>query len=253
MTKEHYIKKMQKSKTRIFVNKTISSNLIIHIKDKQHHFLKNVLRVQINDSINIFDGTTGEWKTKVLSVNKDKTILLVINNIRKMIHSPDIFLFFVPIKKYRMNITIQKATELGVSKIIPCITEYTNVRTINLKSLQDNAIEAAEQSDRLDVPKVDKLLTLKNLLSEWPEDRNLIFCDEKTHHRKEIIETLFSLKNNKKKWAVLIGPEGGFSDPERELITNNTSVISVSLGKRLLRSDTAITVTLFCIQAFLDR
>ena len=244
---------MKKSKTRIFVKKTISSNLIIYIKDKQHHFLKNVLRVQINDIISIFDGITGEWHTKILSINKDNTVLQVIQNIKKITISPDIWLIFSPIKQHRMNLAIQKATELGVSKIIPCITEYTNIRTINIQSLYDNAIEAAEQSERLDIPKIQEQVDLKSLLTEWPEDRKLIYCDEKISNGKEIISTLLPLKDENYKWGVLVGPEGGFSDTEKELITKKKYVIPVSLGDRPLRADTAITVSLFCINKLLNK
>lgn len=244
---------MKKPKTRIFVNRTIASNLIVYIKDKQHHFLKNVLRVKINDLINIFDGKTGEWQTKVMSINRDNTALYVINNIRKNIESSDIWLIFAPIKQHRMNLAVQKATELGVTKIIPCITKYTNIRTINIKNLRDNAIEAAEQSKRLDIPSIEKVVDIESLLSEWPEDRQLIYCDEKNIHGNGIIKTFISLKNSINKWAVLIGPEGGFSDLEKQLIINSKNVISVSLGNRVLRSDTAITVALFCIQEFLDK
>jgi len=239
---------MKKSKTRIFVEKSISSNLIIYIKNKQHHFLKNVIRVKINDEINIFDGITGEWKTIVISINRNNTVLRVINIIKKMKKSTDIWLIFSPIKQHRMSLAIQKATELGVSKIIPCITEYTNIRNINNQNLYDNALEAAEQSERLDVPKIEKELDLKTLLLGWPEDRKLLYCDEKINDGKSIIELLLPLKESKNKWAVLIGPEGGFSDLENQLITKYNYVIPVSLGNRLLRSDTAITVSLFCIQ-----
>ena len=147
-----------------------------------------------------------------------------------------------------MSLAIQKATELGVSKIIPCITEYTNIRTINIKNLYDNAIEAAEQSERLDVPSIEKQIDLKLLLSEWPSCRKLIYCDEKIKYGKSIIETLLSFKEYNYQWGVLIGPEGGFSDSEKELISLNKNVVIVSLGERLLRSDTAITASLFCVQ-----
>jgi len=244
---------MKKSKTRIFVNKSISSNLIIYIKDKQHHFLKNVLRIKVNDEINIFDGITGEWKSTVMSINRENTVLRVINIINKLKKSNDIWLVFSPIKQHRMSLAIQKATELGVSKIIPCITEFTNIRKINAKNLNDNAIEAAEQSERLDVPRIEKQVDLTTLLSNWPEDRKLIYCDEKIKEKRSIIDLLLPCKKAEKKWAVLIGPEGGFSDSEQELITKSKNVLSVSLGDRLLRSDTAITVSLFCIQEILSK
>lgn len=244
---------MKKSKTRIFVNKSISSNLIIYIKDKQHHFLKNVLRIKVNDEINIFDGMTGEWKSTVMSINKENTVLRVTKIINKLKKSNDIWLVFSPIKQHRMSLAIQKATELGVSKIIPCITEFTNIRKINAKNLHDNAIEAAEQSERLDVPRIEKQVDLTTLLSNWPEDRKLIYCDEKIKEKRSIIDLLLPCKKAENKWAVLIGPEGGFSDSEQELITKSKNVLSVSLGDRLLRSDTAITVSLFCIQEILSK
>jgi len=244
---------MKKSKTRIFVNKSISSNLIIYIKDKQHHFLKNVLRIKVNDEINIFDGITGEWKSTVMSINRENTVLRVTNIINKLKKSNDIWLVFAPIKHHRMSLAIQKATELGVSKIIPCITEFTNIRKINAHNLHDNAIEAAEQSERLDIPQIEKQVDLTTLLSNWPEDRKLIYCDEKIKEKRSIIDLLTLFKDDENKWAVLIGPEGGFSDSEQELITKSKNVLSVSLGDRLLRSDTAITVSLFCIQEILSK
>ena len=244
---------MKKSKTRIFVNKSISSNLIIYIKDKQHHFLKNVLRIKVSDEINILDGITGEWKSTVMSINRENTVLRVTNIINKLKKSNDIWLVFSPIKQHRMSLAIQKATELGVSKIIPCITEFTNIRKINAHNLHDNAIEAAEQSERLDIPQIEKQVDLTTLLSNWPEDRKLIYCDEKIKEKRSIIDLLTPVKDDENKWAVLIGPEGGFSDSEQELITKSKNVLSVSLGDRLLRSDTAITVSLFCIQEILSK
>ena len=239
---------MKKSKTRIFVSQTITVNLILYIKNKQYHFLKNVLRVRINDTINIFDGKTGEWEAKIISISRDNIELRVTKNIYLLKKSPDIWLVFAPIKQHRMNISIQKATELGVSKIILCITEFTDNKKINIKNLQDNAVEAAEQSERLDLPQIENPIDLLSLLSNWPEDRVLIFCDEKLDCEKKIIDSLRSFKSEQDKFAVLIGPEGGFSDAERNEITKNKKVLPVSLGKRILRSDTAISVALFCIQ-----
>ena len=239
---------MKKSKTRIFVSQTISDNLTIYVRNKQHHFLKNVLRVEVHDRINIFDGKTGEWETNIESINRDNIVLRITKNIYFLKKSPDVWLVFAPIKQHRMNLSIQKATELGVSKIIPCITEFTDNRNINIKNLQDNAIEAAEQSERLDLPQIENPIDLLSLLSSWPEDRILIFCDEKLDSEKKIIDILPRFKKKQDKFAVLIGPEGGFSDLERNTINKHKKILPASLGKRILRSDTAITVALFCIQ-----
>ena len=242
---------MKKSKTRIFVNKTISSNLLIYIKNKQHHFLKNVLRIKINDEINVFDSITGEWESIVIAINRDNTVLRIGSIIDKIKTSSDIWLIFAPIKQHRMSIAIQKATELGVAKIVPCITEFTNIRKINTKNLNDNAIEAAEQCGRLDVPKIEKQIEFNTLLSNWPKDRKLIYCNERIDSNQSIIDKLSPYKNSINKWAVLIGPEGGFSNHENKLLSENNDVLSVSLGEKLLRSDTAITVSLFIIQQLL--
>ena len=156
-----------------------------------------------------------------------------------------------PIKQHKMGITIQKATELGVSKIIPCFTKYTSIRNININNLVQNAIEAAEQSERVDIPQIEKGINLEDLLSKWPVDRKLIFCDEKNDKGKMLIKSLVDLKKSNNKWGLLIGPEGGFSDEERKNLLNNKNVITVSLGSRVLRSDTASTVALYCIQELL--
>ena len=242
---------MKKSKTRIFVNKTISANLLIYIKDKQHHFLKNVLRIKVNDEINVFDSITGEWKSFVIAINRDNTVLRIGSILDKLKPSCDIWLLFAPIKQHRMSIAIQKATELGVTKIIPCITEFTNIRKINTKNLNDNAIESAEQCGRLDVPKIESQIELDTILSNWPKDRKLIYCNERINTNQSIIDKLSPYKNSTNKWAVLIGPEGGFSNHENKLLSENKDVLSVSLGEKLLRSDTAITVSLFIIQQLL--
>ena len=242
---------MKMSKTRIFVEKKISLNLLLYIKGKQLHFLKNVIRIKINDQIDVFDGITGEWTTKVLSINRDNIVLKIIDLNKKITENYDVWLLFAPIKSHRMGIAVQKATELGVTRIIPCITEFTNSKKINLKNLNDNAIEASEQSKRMDVPQIDKGINLKEILQNWPKDRKLIFCDEKFND-KTIFDTLFELKVSAKKIALLIGPEGGFSDTERDIIKKNENALSVSLGNKVLRSDTAITVALFSIQQILS-
>ena len=239
---------MKKSKIRLFINKQLSSNLMIYVKGKQHHYLKNVMRIQINDTIRIFDGKTGEWSSQVLSINRDNIVLSVNVKIKEIIKDSDVWLIFSPIKQYRMNLVVQKATELGASKLIPCITEYANIRLVNLQNLKKNAIEASEQSERLDIPNIEKPIQIESLLSSWPDDRYLIYCDEKLYKTKNIFESLLPIQHDTKKYAVLVGPEGGFSNSEKELIMNIKKVLPISLGNKLLRSDTAITVALFCVQ-----
>ena len=244
---------MKKSKTRLFIEKKISQNLMIYIKEKQHHFLKNVLRIKLNDVINVFDGITGEWRSQVMSVSKDKTALKIEKKIREFETQPDIWLIFAPIKLFRLNIIIQKAVELGVSKFIPCKTEFSDFDKLNYKNLEMNAIEAAQQCDRLDVPKIEKIINLNTLIKELPDDRAIVFCDESDINLPSIYDELRSNLNNYLKWSVIIGPEGGFSSEERELIKKQKNVLRVTLGSRILRSDTAAISSLFCIQSMVDK
>ena len=209
---------MQKSKTRLFIENKISSNLMIYIAGKQHHFLKNVLRIKLNDTISIFDGVTGEWHANVISISKEKITLKIIKKIREFEIQPDIWLIFAPIKLFRLNITIQKAVEMGVSKIVPCKTEFSNFEKLNYKNLELNAIEASQQCERLDIPKIEKIINLNTLIKEFPDDRALVFCDESDINLPSIYDELRSNLNNYLKWSVIIGPEGGFSSEERELI-----------------------------------
>ena len=243
---------MKKSKTRLYINKKISSNLVIYIKEKQHHFLKNVLRIKVQDLINIIDGVTGEWLSEVISINRDYTVLQVKKKILEIKDDADLWLIFSPIKLYRMNITIQKATELGVSRFIPCISQNTNFTKINTRNLKMNIIEATEQSERLTLPNLQETVKLNELLEKFPSDRGLIFCNETAKNSPSINEALKNNLNKYKKWSVLIGPEGGFTDTEVETILSISSAISVSLGKRILRSDTATTAALFTVQSIIS-
>ena len=240
------------SKTRLYVEKKLSSNIMIYIKNKQHHFLKNVLRIKIQDNILIFDGLTGEWLSKVVSINRDNIVLQVIKKTRVLKAETDVWLVFAPTKLFRMNITIQKATELGISRFIPCITQNTNQPKINIKNLKMNIIEASEQSERLSLPLIDEPIKIEKLLENFPKDRCLIFCNE-SHEKLPIIYRALSTKIDQyNKWAILIGPEGGFSNQEADKIVSLPSTISVSLGKRILRSDTATTAAIFSLQSLIE-
>ena len=244
---------MKKSKTRLYFDKKLSINIMIYIKEKQHHFLKNVLRIKVEDFITVFDGVTGEWNTEVISINRDNTVLQIKKKISEIEEERDLWLIFSPIKLFRMNITIQKATELGVSQFFPCITQNTNQTKINMRNLYMNIVEAAEQSERLTLPKFNEVVNLNNLLRDFPKDRGLIFCNENDKNLPNIFNALENKSSIFKKWAILIGPEGGFSETETKEILSISSTIPVSLGKRILRSDTATTVALFAVQSFVEQ
>ena len=244
---------MKKSKTRLYFDKKLSINIMIYIKEKQHHFLKNVLRIKVKDLITVFDGVTGEWLSEVISINRDNTVLQIKKKISEIEKETDLWLIFSPIKLFRMNITIQKATELGVSQFIPCITQNTNLTKINMRNLYMNIVEAAEQSERLTLPKLNEVVNLNNLLRDFPKDRGLIFCNENDKNLPSVFKALENKSSIFKKWAILVGPEGGFSETETKEILSISSSIPVSLGKRILRSDTATTAALFAVQSFIEK
>jgi 16S rRNA (uracil1498-N3)-methyltransferase len=252
MIVSQYIKMIKKSKTRIFFNKRLSKHMMVYIKEKQLHFLKNVLRVKLNDQITIFDNITGEWFSKIMSINKDNIVLQILKKNRDIAIEPDIWLVFSPIKLQRLNITLQKATELGVSKLIPCTTNYTNNNFLNYRNLNLNIIEAAEQCERLTLPVLEKQITLDEYLLHHPNDRALIFCNENINSNEIIFSRILKIKDRFTKWALLIGPEGGFSEKEITEIEKLSNCFSVSLGSRILRSDTATTSALFCLQSIIE-
>ena len=197
-------------------------------------------------------GLTGEWLSKVISINRDNIVLQIQNKLRDIPEESDLWLIFAPIKSYRMNITIQKATELGISRFIPILTEYTNQSKINFKNFELNIIEASEQSERLSIPTLEKTIKLDDLVDNFPSDRGLVFCDEGNENLPTIYKALINETKKYKKWSVIIGPEGGFSEKERTTISSLSSCISVSLGKRILRSDTATTAAIFSIQSVIE-
>ena len=252
MIKSEYIKMIKKSKTRIFVNKKLSQNMMIYIKEKQHHFLKNVLRVKINDEIMVFDNLTGEWFSKIMSINRDNIALQILIKNRDIGVESDIWLVFAPIKLHRLNITIQKATELGISKLVPCLTNYTNNNFLNYKNLNLNIIEAAEQCERLTLPVLEKQISLADFLLKYPKDRALVFCNETSEFSESMFTKILRIKDKFKKWTLIVGPEGGFSEKEIIQIKRLPNCFSVSLGSRILRSDTAVTSALFCLQSIIE-
>ena len=237
---------------RLYINQRLIQNSKINLIGNQYHYLRNVLRSKENEFIRLFNGQDGEWLAKILKFQK-KTILLEISKkIADQKNSLDLWLLFSPIKKNRLNILIQKATELGINYFIPVDSERTKLKNIKISNLQYNAIEAAEQCERLDVPEVGNLIKISKINDLLLKDRCLIFCDESDKKLKNIINEMTQIKKKYKKWSLIVGPEGGFSEKEKKQLLNLKNTHPVSLGKRILRSDTAVTVALYCIQQFAD-
>jgi 16S rRNA (uracil1498-N3)-methyltransferase len=233
-------------KVRLYVEAALSVGARIDVNEAQTHYLVHVMRARQGDYISLFNGRDGEWVAKIVDVSKRHCALACEAQIRAQQDTPDIWLCFAPIKKTAADCLTQKATELGASVLQPVITHRTIVARVNTERMRANAIEAAEQSERLTVPDVREAASLEKLLTTWPADRLLMFCDE-AGEALPITDALAARQTYP--GAVLTGPEGGFDAAERERIRSLAFVTPVSLGPRILRADTAALAALSVWQA----
>lgn len=234
-------------KTRLFVEAALIPATPLELKDSQAHYLNNVLRLRVGDTIAVFNGRDGEWEARIIAQGKKNCQVEVIAQLRPQRKGSDIWLAFAPIKHARIDYLVEKATELGAAKLIPVITQYTMVSRVNTDRLRAHAIEAAEQSERLEVPEVSEPIRFSDYIANWSAQRHLLFCDE-SGEGKALKTVLASLTS--KQWAILIGPEGGFSSQERAQLRALSCVTAISLGPRILRADTAALAALSCLQAW---
>jgi 16S rRNA (uracil1498-N3)-methyltransferase len=233
-------------KVRLHVDAPLSDGARVELSASQAHYLLHVMRAKTGDRVSLFNGRDGEWLARIAEVKKKSCTLECEKNTRTQDVTPDIWLCFAPIKKTPADYVVQKAAELGVSVLQPVFTRRTIVTRVNLERMTANAIEAAEQSDRLTVPEVREPVSLDKLLANWPQERRILFCDE-AGDAAPIAKALANFKYTS--WAVLTGPEGGFDPAERNLIRSQNTVIPVSLGPRILRADTAALASLAVLHA----
>ncbi len=229
-------------KIRLFTTAPLQESAQVELSKEQAHYLVNVMRRRENDEILIFNGTDGEFRANIISASKKNCTLNILEQTRKQQAQPDIWLCFAPVKNAPITNIIQKATELGASLLQPVITKHTVVTRVNTERLVANAVEAAEQSMRITVPVINEPMQLEKLLSNWDMERKLIFCDE-SGGGEHIIHALSRLEKHAK-YAVLIGPEGGFAESEFALLRNKPYVVPVGMGPRIFRADTAALVAL---------
>ena len=234
------------NKIRLFVDHTLGEAQSVPLSKDQAHYIFSVMRKSIGDRILIFDGNNGEWEASIEEISKKSGMLFCIKQTKPQIMPPDLWLFFSPLKKVRTDFIVEKATELGVAKIIPVQTEHTNVDRIKLTRLSAHAIEAAEQCGGTYIPKIEELQKINEVLENFPPDRSLLFCDEKLQASGINFENL-----KKGKWAILVGPEGGFSEIERKYLKGLKFTFSISLGPRILRADTAAVTAISLWQNYL--
>ena len=218
------------SNIRLFFEKSLSLNFNSKLDKTQSHYLSKVMRINVGQSFSLFN-QSGEWEAKVQNIVKGIVEFLIIKKLRSASNEKEIWLAFAPIKLNYLNLMIQKATEIGVTRFIPILTERTIVRKLNEKRINKIIIEASEQSNRLKVPSLDKLTKLDTFLKS-NQNTNIIFGDINTENKK------IDLKN-KNPLCVLIGPEGDFSLKEREGILKLKNIIPIKINDNILRSETA--------------
>jgi len=195
----------------------------------------------------LFNGRDGEWRARIDTIAKGWASLQLTEQSLPQPVEPDIWLLFAPIKRGRVDFLVQKATELGVSILLPTTTRRTVVERINLVRLGTTAAEAAEQCRRLSVPELRPVQSLEKVLASWPEERRLLFCDEAGG--PPAIEAMTG--QEPAPWAILIGPEGGFDPDESQALRERPFVVPMSLGPRILRAETAAVAALSLWQAVL--
>ncbi len=217
---------------RLFVEETLELARSLTLEGPPAHYLAGVLRLQPGAKVKLFDDRSGEWLAEIVEARRKSVTVLLAQKLRPREEAPDLWLLFAPIKRGRIDWLVEKATELGARRLVPVLTRRTIVDRLNPDRLRAHMIEAAEQCERTALPALAKLCKLETLLSDWPADRTLYFADESGGEAmKAAVGTGPA--------AILIGPEGGFTSEEREVIGTVPKARAISLGPRILRADTA--------------
>lgn len=235
---------------RLFIEADLASGSTVALSDPQAHYLRHVLRMAEGANLLLFNGRQGEWRASLAGRGRKAASAVVDERTRAQQAEPDIWLCFAPVKRARLDYIAEKATELGVARLQPVLTQHTVVERVNLERLRANATEAAEQTERLSVPEIAAPIELQRLLDDWPCERRLLVCDE-TGGGPPIAEALGAVDDAARSapWAILIGPEGGFAAAEFAAIRAMKGATAVGLGPRILRADTAALSALACWQA----
>jgi len=223
------------TKIRLYFSDKIQSELISYLTREQSHYVKDVMRLKTGDSFSAFN-SQGEWKAIIESYEKDGARIKILKKVRNKKSEKNVWLAFSPIKQNPLNFMIQKTTELGIQKFIPVVCERSVVNDINIERIKKIIIESSEQSNRLSVPEITKKESLKNFLKLFPKNGCIIFCD--INCNKSNFKNILS-KKIKGPVCILVGPEGDFSENERQLIIELNQTCSLSLASNILRAETA--------------
>lgn len=231
---------------RLFVDHPLTKGGAVPVGDEQFNYLANVLRLAEGAEVLVFNGRDGEWKARLAFPSRKKILLVAEAQTRVQPPLPDLHYLFAPLKTGRMDYLIQKAVEMGAGLIRPVLTQHVQGKIHSLDKLKAYAMEAAEQCGILAVPDIAEPEKLQDVLARWPKDRRLIYCDEGDEGQNPL-PILKGLTDSR--FALLVGPEGGFSEEERTLLRGLDFVTPIPLGPRILRADTAAVAALAIIQA----
>ena len=229
---------------RLFVSHDLAADAGLDLDEGQSRYLAAVMRQAVGDALLVFNGRDGEWRAVVASVGKRTVGLTVETRTRAQAFGPDLDLVVALVKRARLETIVEKAAELGARRVRTVITEHTNADHTRVDRLRAIATEAAEQTGRLDVPDVLEPVKLERMLADWDAGRRLLFCDEAGDARP-----VLQAADAGGPWAILIGPEGGFSPKEREMLRALPYATPAGLGPRILRADTAAISALTLWQA----
>jgi len=231
---------------RLFVDAVLSNGADIRIEAEAANYLLNVLRLAEGADVLVFNGRDGEWRAEIVDRSKRSCVLACREQTREQEIGPDIDYLFAPLKRSRLDYMVQKAAEMGVRRLCPVLTQHTVAERVNVERMRANAIEAAEQCGILYVPEVVAPAKLDSVLTRWEQERTLVFCDEGADMANPL-QALQGLAG--RPLAVLVGPEGGFSQSERQSLRALPNARTVSLGPRILRADTAAVAALALVNA----
>ena len=233
---------------RLFVDAPLAEGARITLSREQANYLLNVLRLAAGDSVIIFNGIDGEWRAVLADTGRKAASLDVTQALRAQEAGPDIHYLFAPLKHARLDYMVQKAVEMGASRLRPVLTRRTQAQRVNLERMRANVIEAAEQCGILTLAEIEEPLSLEKTLAQWPQDRLLVFCDEDAP-MGDPVAALRQRAAPGAPIAVLIGPEGGFDPAERTMLMRMEQTLAISLGPRILRADTAAVAAMALVQA----
>jgi len=223
---------------RLYTDLDIAAQTDIPLDSAQSHYLKSVLRKNIGDTVRLFNGRDGEWRTEIKELEKKSGLLATQEQLREQTNTQNpVHLLFAPIKKNRLDFLIEKSVELGVNHLHPVITARTENRKLNEPRINAQIIEAAKQCERLDIPTLHSAVPLKQVIQNWPTQTEILWAAER-------LENLQTIDKFETPQAFLIGPEGGFDDEETTMLQTQDFIQPVSLGERILRAETAALLCL---------